>query len=64
MMEPTQTGDLAQEYADARVETEQSEHTKRFMHDAQQPFEDAKRQLAQRATERDSAKELLEYMKR
>lgn len=56
MMEPTQTGDLAQEYADARVETEESEHTKRFLHDAQQPFEDAKRQLAQPGTERHSAK--------
>ena len=56
-------GDLADMYADARVDAE-LKHTKRLLEDAQKSFEAVKRQLAQPAVELNSAQQLLEYMKR
>lgn len=56
-------GDLAKNYADARVEAE-SKHSKRFLEDTQKSFEAVKRQLAQPAVELKSAQQLLEDMKR
>ncbi len=63
LMAEISKGDLARVYADARVEAE-LKHTKRFLEDAQQPFEGVKRELAKPATELNSAQHLLEYMKR
>ena len=54
----TKKGDLAMEYADARVEAE-SAHIKRG---AQKPFEAMKRDLPSPLAERNSARDLLEYM--
>ena len=54
-------GNLATDYANARVEA-QSRHTKRFLDDAQKPFEVVKKQLAKPKAELNSAQELLEYM--
>lgn len=54
-------GDLAKDYSEARVEAE-SKHTKRFLDDAQKPFEVMKKQLAKPKAEIHSARELLEYM--
>ncbi|KAL9064042.1 MAG: hypothetical protein Q9161_009125 [Pseudevernia consocians] len=54
-------GNLAKDYANARVEA-QSIHTKRFLDDAQKPFEVMKKHLAKPKAELNSAQELLEYM--
>ena len=58
MMRQSIKGDLAMEYADARVEAESA----LIKRGAQKPFEAMKRELASPMAEFNSARELLEYM--
>ena len=58
------TGDLASEYADARIEAESGTLNKRLVDDAQRPFEEVKGLLGKSKTEEYSARELVEFMER
>ena len=57
-------GDLANEYADARIQAESGSLSKRLGDDEQRPFEGVKGLLGKLKMEEYSARELVVFMKR